>query len=209
MNPMELYHNQVTRTQGAFSLRMFHRSWGIMLIQANIQAPCTVLDFPDARPLRRRASHEPVRRRRHHRHHSQRVQGREDVRVGPRSISPVRRSSSAATSPTFPACASRVDADHVVKGEGVAWFRRFLGEDAARPIRHPAIVSGIGTRNMGVDRAATAPATWPPRSSRRSAARWAATSAPPRPCSAARASRSTSTRPATSCSTSCASSNAT
>src|SRR5512136_2276410 len=46
MNPMELYHNQVTRAQGSFSLRMFHRSWGIMLIQANIQAPCTVLDFP-------------------------------------------------------------------------------------------------------------------------------------------------------------------
>ena len=46
MNPMELYHNQVTRTQGAFSLRMFHRSWGIMLIQANIEAPCTLLDFP-------------------------------------------------------------------------------------------------------------------------------------------------------------------
>src|SRR5512137_120963 len=46
MNPMELYHNQVTRTQGAFSLRMFHRSWGLMLIQANIEAPCTLLDFP-------------------------------------------------------------------------------------------------------------------------------------------------------------------
>ena len=26
INPMELYHNQVTRVQGAFSLRMFHRS---------------------------------------------------------------------------------------------------------------------------------------------------------------------------------------
>src|SRR5947209_10380207 len=46
INPMELYHNQVTRAQGSFSLRMFHRSWGIMLIQANITAPCTVLDFP-------------------------------------------------------------------------------------------------------------------------------------------------------------------
>jgi B12 binding domain/Radical SAM superfamily len=46
LNPMELYHNQVTRTQGAFSLRMFHRSWGLMLIQANIKAPCVVLDFP-------------------------------------------------------------------------------------------------------------------------------------------------------------------
>jgi hypothetical protein len=46
INPMELYHNQVTRVQGAYSLRMFHRSWGILLIQHNINAPCTVLDFP-------------------------------------------------------------------------------------------------------------------------------------------------------------------
>ena len=44
MNPMELYHNQVTREQGPFSLRMFHRSWGLMLIQANMDAPCTLLD---------------------------------------------------------------------------------------------------------------------------------------------------------------------
>ena len=46
INPMELYHNQVTRAQGSFSLRMFHRSWGIMMIQENISAPTTVLDFP-------------------------------------------------------------------------------------------------------------------------------------------------------------------
>src|SRR3989338_8694556 len=46
LNPMELYQNQVTRAEGPFSLRMFHRSWGIMLIQANIGAPCTLLDFP-------------------------------------------------------------------------------------------------------------------------------------------------------------------
>src|ERR1035437_10141393 len=35
INPMELYHNQVTREQGPFSLRMFHRSWGILMIQKN------------------------------------------------------------------------------------------------------------------------------------------------------------------------------
>ncbi|MGB9447869.1 MAG: hypothetical protein WBR26_22920, partial [Candidatus Acidiferrum sp.] len=56
INPMELYHNQVTRAQGAFSLRMFHRSWGILMIQANISAPCTLMDFPSresfARELR-------------------------------------------------------------------------------------------------------------------------------------------------------------
>src|SRR5438270_12983213 len=46
INPMELYHNQVTRGQGSFSLRRFHRSWGILMIQENISAPCAVLDFP-------------------------------------------------------------------------------------------------------------------------------------------------------------------
>jgi len=46
INPMELYHNQVTRLQGPFSLRMFHRSWGLMLIRENISAPNAMLDFP-------------------------------------------------------------------------------------------------------------------------------------------------------------------
>ena len=31
INPMELYHNQVTRVEGPFSLRIFHRSWGLMI----------------------------------------------------------------------------------------------------------------------------------------------------------------------------------
>src|SRR3954471_20656250 len=53
INPMELYHNQVTRSQGPFSVRMFHRSWGILMIQANIGAPCTVLDFPTRETLAR------------------------------------------------------------------------------------------------------------------------------------------------------------
>src|SRR5437588_10796416 len=46
ITPMELYHNQVTRAHGSFSLRMFHRSWGIMMIHANISAPSTVLALP-------------------------------------------------------------------------------------------------------------------------------------------------------------------
>jgi hypothetical protein len=39
IKPMELFHNQVTREQGSFSLRVFHPSLGIRLIQANISAP--------------------------------------------------------------------------------------------------------------------------------------------------------------------------
>ena len=46
INPMELFHNQVTRVQHAFSFRSFNRSWGLMLIQVNLKAPCTLLDYP-------------------------------------------------------------------------------------------------------------------------------------------------------------------
>src|SRR3972149_10934825 len=46
INPLELYHNQITRAQGPFSLRMHHRSWGIMMIQENISVASTLLDFP-------------------------------------------------------------------------------------------------------------------------------------------------------------------
>ena len=51
----------------------------------------------------------------------------------------------------MPDLIERVDADHVVRGEGVRWFRRFLGEDENRPLRHPMITSGFGTRNLGVN----------------------------------------------------------
>jgi radical SAM superfamily enzyme YgiQ (UPF0313 family) len=43
-----------------------------------------------------------------------------------------------------------IDADHIVRGEGIAWMRRYLGEDEHAPIQHPAIVSGLRTRVMGL-----------------------------------------------------------
>ena len=84
---MELYHNQVTRVQGPFSLRLFHRSWGLMLIQANLDAPCTLLDFPT---LDRFV--EEIRSRRYDIVGISGIvpnlaQGEEDVRVGPRASS--------------------------------------------------------------------------------------------------------------------------
>jgi len=149
MNPMELYHNQVTRTQGPFSLRMFHRSWGLMLIQANISAPCTVLDFPKLDRFI-----EEIRTNQY------------DI-IGITSIIPnmakvkkmcqlIRQYQPHAQIvigghlANVPDLHQRVDADHIVKGEGVAWFRAYLGEATDRPVRHPAITSGLGTRNMGV-----------------------------------------------------------
>ena len=149
MNPMELYHNQVTRAQGSFSLRMFHRSWGIMLIQANIQAPCTVLDFP----LREDFARE-LRANRYD------IVGISSiiVNVGKamemcrmvRELSPESVIVVGGHVAAVPGIEGMLNADHIVKGEGIAWMRRYLGEDERAPIQHPAIVSGLQTRIMGL-----------------------------------------------------------
>ena len=149
INPMELYHNQVTRAQGSFSLRMFHRSWGIMLIQANISAPCTVLDFPTREDFARELTQ----------HHYDVVgitsiivnvaKVREMCRII-RSISPDSKIVVGGHVAAIPGVESMIEADHIVRGEGVSWMRRYLGEDEGAPIRHPAIVSGMRTRIMGI-----------------------------------------------------------
>jgi radical SAM superfamily enzyme YgiQ (UPF0313 family) len=50
----------------------------------------------------------------------------------------------------IPGLDAMIDADHIVRGEGISWMRRYLGEREDAPIRHPAIVSGLQTRIMGV-----------------------------------------------------------
>jgi hypothetical protein len=50
----------------------------------------------------------------------------------------------------IPGIEGMIDADHIVKGEGIAWMRQYLGEDVSRAIVHPPIVSGLKTRIMGV-----------------------------------------------------------
>jgi radical SAM superfamily enzyme YgiQ (UPF0313 family) len=149
INPMELYHNQVTRMQGAYSLRMFHRSWGIMMIQHNISAPCTVLDFPG-----RRAFEKELKRNDYD------VVGISSIvvnvgkvremcrmvrRISPQSVIVVGGHVAA-----IPGLQRLIDADHIVRGEGISWMRRYLGEDDTAPIRHPSILSGLDVRVMGM-----------------------------------------------------------
>ncbi len=149
INPMELYHNQVTREQGSFSLRMFHRSWGLMMIQQNISAPSTLLDFPTLDRFERelRATdydivgisgiipnfgkvREMCRRVR---------------KLSPKSIIIVGGHVAA-----IPQLDKLIDADYVVRGEGIGWMRRYLGEDPGAPIVHPEILSGFGMRVLGM-----------------------------------------------------------
>lgn len=149
INPMELYHNQVTRLQGAFSLRMFHRSWGLMMIRDNISAPSSLLDFP----TRERFIEEL------------RTEVYDVVAISAipanylKVIEMCRLVKEWQPDATIivgghvsgvPGLKERTGADHVVRVEGVRWFREFLGDDPNAPIRHPLIVSGLGTRVMGM-----------------------------------------------------------
>jgi radical SAM superfamily enzyme YgiQ (UPF0313 family) len=149
INPMELYHNQVTRAQGSFSLRMFHRSWGIMMIQENISAPCSVLDFPTREDFARELATNRYD-----------VVGissiivnvgkvREMCRIA-REISPDSVIVVGGHVAAIPGIEQMIDADHIVRGEGISWMRRYLGENEQAPIRHPNIVSGLETRIMGI-----------------------------------------------------------
>ena len=149
INPMELYHNQVTREQGPFSLRMFHRSWGILMIQRNISAPTTVLDFPT-----REAFETELRANDYD------IVGISSiiVNVGKvremcrlvRQISPNATIVIGGHVAAVPGIEQMIDADQIVKGDGISWMRRYLGEDEDAPIRHPEIISGFDARTLGM-----------------------------------------------------------
>jgi hypothetical protein len=43
-----------------------------------------------------------------------------------------------------------IDCDHVVRGDGISWMRRHLGQDPEAPIRHPALPSTERASILGV-----------------------------------------------------------
>jgi radical SAM superfamily enzyme YgiQ (UPF0313 family) len=149
INPMELYHNQVTRAQGSFSLRMFHRSWGLMMIQRNLSAPSTLLDFPTLERFQQEltsTAYDVVG-----------ISGiipnfgkvREMCRQV-RKLSPQSKIVIGGHVAAIPGIDKLIDADYFVRGEGISWMRRYLGDDPQAPIEHPEIMSGFGMRVLGI-----------------------------------------------------------
>jgi radical SAM superfamily enzyme YgiQ (UPF0313 family) len=130
------------------------------MIQENISAPCTVLDFPTREAFARELTS-----------HSYDIVGISSiiVNVGKaremcrmvRELSPGSTIVVGGHVAAIPGVEHLLDADHIVKGDGIEWMRRYLGEDTAAPIRHPALSSGFDLRIMGVripdmaDRSAT------------------------------------------------------
>ncbi|MBI2176485.1 cobalamin B12-binding domain-containing protein [Candidatus Woesearchaeota archaeon] len=149
INPMELYHNQVTRVQGPFSIRMFHPSFGLRMIQDNISAPCTILDFPTLdRFIGEIKSNEYD------------IVGITSILVNigkvKKMCEEIRKCLPNAAIvlgghlANKPGIETLVDADYFVKGEGVRWFRNFLSEDVNAPLNHSIEFAQFGLRVMGL-----------------------------------------------------------
>jgi hypothetical protein len=132
----ELFHAQVTRAQGPFSLRQVIRCWAIDYIAENLHAPTVTLHYPSRRELIAElegggythvginfvvATFHKVREMvpliRKHAPHAKIVLGGYGTVLPDELLLP--------------------HGDAICREEGVAFMRRLLGEDTARPIRHP------------------------------------------------------------------------
>ena len=147
-NIMELFHNQVTREQGLFSLRVHHASFGLHFIADNIDATTTVIDFPSEKRFVKEIkkgydyvgisfivpNFAKAKRMaalvREHAPQSRLVLGGHGTR-----ITDVEK---------------LIEHDHICKGEGIRWFRQLLGEDPDRPLRHPILPSASRKQVIGV-----------------------------------------------------------
>jgi radical SAM superfamily enzyme YgiQ (UPF0313 family) len=144
----EMYHAQVTRAQGIFSIRAECTGWGLDFIAANLEAPTTVLHYPTHRRFLRE-----LRR------------GYDYVGIGfvmctyPKALEMCRWVREAAPQTRivlggYGTVLEECDhfADFVCREEGVGFFKRLLGE---KPVEHFAMPTI--TRKLKVMSVATRP----------------------------------------------------
>ncbi|HHP7236300.1 MAG TPA: B12-binding domain-containing radical SAM protein [Desulfobacterales bacterium] len=132
----ELFHAQVTRSQGIFSYRQVIRCWAIDYIAANIDAPCVVLHYPSEGEFIREisthrfdvigisfvvATYHKVRRMaalvRRHCPSARIVLGGYGTVLSDAELAPY--------------------SDFICREEGIGYMRRLLGEPDSGNIRHP------------------------------------------------------------------------
>ena len=132
----ELFHAQVTRAQGIFSLRQVIRCWAIDYLAENLDAACVVLHYPSERELVRElksgsfeyvginfvvATFHKVRRM---------------VKLV-RKHAPEARIVFGGYGTVLPDEILEHYADEICREEGIGFMRRLLGEDTERAIAHP------------------------------------------------------------------------
>jgi len=132
----ELFHAQVTRSQGIFSLRQVIRCWGLDYIAHNLQAPCVVLHYPSEREL--------VRELKARKYHYVGINFVVPTFHKLRRLSELVRRHSPGTriilggyGTVLPDELLLPHGDFICREEGIVFMRRLLGEEPDAPLRHP------------------------------------------------------------------------
>ncbi|UCD84422.1 MAG: cobalamin-dependent protein [Deltaproteobacteria bacterium] len=136
---IELYHNQLTKFQGIFSLRQFHDTFGLHVIANNIEAPTIVLDFPTLERFRKEVK-----------------KGYDIIGIGSimpnfqkvkrmveeaREISPNSKIVLGGFCATIPDLEKMVDVDYICVGEGISFMRDLLGLPSEFKFKNPDVFS--------------------------------------------------------------------
>ena len=147
-NLLELFHNQVTREQGPFSIRMNCETHGLHLIARNINAWTTVLDFPSqkrfVKEIKKNYDYVGI---------SFIIPNFKKAR---RMAELVREHSPGSAivlgghGTSVENIEQLIPCDHVCRGEGVRFFRELLGEDTSAKIEHPMVYAYFNRYVMGV-----------------------------------------------------------
>jgi len=148
-NPMELFHNQVTRAQGIASWRYHHESYGLYFIAENVNCPVTVLDFPsEKRFIKELKSNDydlvgisfivaNVSKAKRMAELTRKYAPKAEIVIG-------------GFGTAIEGIEHIIDCDYVVRGEGIRWLREYLGEDTNRPIFHPTLRAVTRKRIYGI-----------------------------------------------------------
>ncbi|MBI5446910.1 MAG: cobalamin B12-binding domain-containing protein [Deltaproteobacteria bacterium] len=147
-NIMELFHNQVTKAQGASSWRYHHRSFGLYFLAANLDADVTVLDFPSRKRFLRevRKGYDVVGLSFITPNFLKaREMARLTRRYAPKAVIVLGGHGTA-----IEGIGVRIDCDHVIRGEGIRGMRSLLGQDPDGPLVHPVLPSVERRSILGV-----------------------------------------------------------
>jgi hypothetical protein len=136
---IELYHNQLTKSQGIFSPRAFTNTCGLHAIANNVEVPMTVLEFPTFERFRKELR-----------------KGYDIVGIGSilanfqkvkRMVDEIREISPGSTIVLGGFCAAApdiekmIDVDHVCEGEGISFMRDLLRLPPEYEFKNPDLLS--------------------------------------------------------------------
>lgn len=134
----ELFHAQVTRSQGIFSYRQIIRCWGLDFIAENIETPAVVLHYPSER--------EFIKDILTHRYEYIGINFVVATVHKARRMAKIIRERSPGSKIIMGGYGTVLSddeltpySDFICREEGIGFMRRILGEKQDKPLRHPYI----------------------------------------------------------------------